>query len=138
MLIVQGSDFLASHPIIHYSLQSASSVHKVNASPCWSANMGVSMCRSSENIAYRFIITFPAVLCRSCLDLWKVSGSRAAVLCIALRIYSKQYIFLCSFSLSFFPPPCILLASRWCIHTEVLTAIAYKKSHQFQIFPYNQ
>ena len=143
------SDFLSpSVPIIHHSWQIFYTAYIVqteliDVSLCWSANTGMSMCNSpSENVAYRFIFTSPAVPSMSgssyfeWLVRWMVHNHTAAVLWDAsLRICSKQHVtFLCIFYQAFYmcisfvqmvhPYSCIDTATVWEIPCLFLSEIS--------------
>ena len=102
----------------------------MNVSLCWLANIGVSLCRNMlENIAYEFVLTFPAVLnvLFGWIMRWEVSSCKAVILLRAiLRICSKQHAaFLCSFYLAFSPG--VLFVSKWCNYAVVLTQLQFER-----------
>ena len=125
--------------IIHNSWQvlwTASSVctELTWVSPCWLANIGMSMCRSPwENMAYEFILTSSAMPCISYLfsmvcEMW---GNWLYRCCFGGCCFQNFFKTACSILVlclsSFFS---VSLASRWCNHTVVLTQLQlWKKFH---------
>ena len=98
----------------------------------WYRVSGVSMCWSPlKNIAYKLILTSPAVPSISCsfylFVRWEVNGCTSAVLwCAASRICSEQHVTsLCTSHLAFSPG--ILLKFKWCDHTIVLSQLQFGK-----------
>ena len=124
------TDSLAIFPyhlsLLKILLDGIQCLHRADESPCCSANTGVSMYSSPwESITYELVLTSPAVSCMSCSSYLDRLGDRRQVAiqlfcgCCFWGLFKTAYNILVWFPSSFFL--CISLASRWCIHTEVLT-----------------